>query len=854
MEEEKVDALDEVKEVEENSDYDDDGKEQPTDPASLEVGTPPLTPAVPEPERTHMDIASPVASAQILSQGEVSETVFVESNTVIHGQEEESFSNPVTAADGLEMLTRIVENESLANESLANSPSTFTQQTTTQVIVEVSEDQPGSPEPLGDNDAEIRQSNHELDEHPEPSSKHESIDIDPGNDEVNLAALSPAFTEPLETAQENESNDTDLGNGETNLVSPSPVVTEQLESTRGTESLVTDPGTDEVNLIAPSPTSSEHHEPPTAQKIEAPTIGTFSPPLSQSFQSFQSPLEQNSSTAPVQETTFDIESQTAVGQLPTPLETQNTGIALSVGSPFASPTDTQPVDQQVFELQDIEVLPETPDDILQREALMSMDVDVGDEEEVITSEKQQEQEPELSHEEKSPSPALSIESQFDSISPPVDSEQKYQSHRTIIIAESPVATTPYDSLMELDDELQASILEFSQPDDASSDEVSQDKDSDMQSQIAPNEITGESFMEDAEDNMSLVDSTEESHHSDHAQEAVDEAGNQVITEHNEANKMAQTNDVARAPTMPERGQEIQVEIPTNASTWPERSQSLEVEIPSRRVPSTISAQLQRNFIEEEDHHAESETLAQNDPSVHLARAANAAKRLTKSHHSSPVNENRRQTRSFNAHRSPSPDVEDASANLARASFNSQPPKEEDSYSMTAVKLSLARHLRDNLPDCTSLQILRQHLTKSLDVIAVAVMETSEPRRSKTRDFIMSFTVTDQSIGPHAVVEVRIARPHIESLPEVKCGDVVLLRNFKVTSLAKKGFGLQSKKEGSSWAVFDRENEPALIKGAPVEYGKVETDYVDLLREWFSLLDEKARDKLDTVNQEIMEKF
>ncbi|KAI0157762.1 hypothetical protein GGR57DRAFT_54191 [Xylariaceae sp. FL1272] len=794
MEEERVEVLDEVKEnEEENEHYDKEEEQDPEDPASLEVDrhAPPATHAVPEPEKIHIDISSPVASAQVLSQEEVSETVTVESKIIIYGQEEQSLSNPVTAADGLEMLTRIVE-----NESKATSPSVLTQQTTTQVTVELSEDQPLSPQPIDDNKAEVFHSDHERDE--------------------------------------------------------------QLETTGEDESIHTNLGSNDVNLVAPSPCFTEHYQPSNAQKLEAPTIGTFSPPASQSFQSL---LEESSSTAPAQEIIFDIDPQTAARQLLTPLETQITEIAPSVGSPVASPTDTQSVEQQVFGSQDGEIVQELPDDLVQHEALMSMDVDVVDEDEVITSEKQQEQEQEQerSHEEGSTSPALSVESQLDRMSPDAHSEQNDQSHRSVTSAFSPIANTSYDSLMELDDELQASILAYSQPDNASGDEVPREKDVGIRSQIDAGETIGEALMEDAEEDMSPVDSTEESRHSVHAQQASDEAGSQITMENNEAYEIAQSrNDVTSAPTMAEQRQELQVEIPTNTSIWPERSQKLEVEIPLKRVPNTISAQLQRNFIEEEDDHAESKTLAQNDPSVHLARAANAAKRSTKSHHS-PVNENRPHTRAFSAHRSPTPDVEDASANLARASFNtsfnSQPPKEEDSYTMTAVKLDLCRHLRDKLPDCVSLKVLRQHLTKSLDVIAVAVMEPSEPRRAKSgpREFIMSFTVTDHSIGPHAVVEVRISRPHLVSLPEVKSGDVVLLRNFQAISLAKKGFGLKSKKEGSSWAVFDRENEPAQIKGPPVEYGKSETHYVNQLRQWSSLLDEKARDKLETVNQKMIEK-
>ncbi|KAJ2995341.1 hypothetical protein NUW58_g1294 [Xylaria curta] len=172
--------------------------------------------------------------------------------------------------------------------------------------------------------------------------------------------------------------------------------------------------------------------------------------------------------------------------------------------------------------------------------------------------------------------------------------------------------------------------------------------------------------------------------------------------------------------------------------------------------------------------------------------------------------------------------------------------------MTAAKLQLARHLRDELPDCASLKILRQHLTKSLDVIAVAVMQPPDPQRAKAgpREYMMSFTISDYSIGPYKVAEALIYRPHKDTLPVVKYGDIVLLRNFTAVSLANKGFGLRTN-DASSWAVFDHEGEPPQIRGPPVEYSDREVLYVSYLREWFSLLDDKARERLEDANQKII---
>ncbi|KAI1215040.1 uncharacterized protein F4807DRAFT_18524 [Annulohypoxylon truncatum] len=242
-----------------------------------------------------------------------------------------------------------------------------------------------------------------------------------------------------------------------------------------------------------------------------------------------------------------------------------------------------------------------------------------------------------------------------------------------------------------------------------------------------------------------------------------------------------------------------------------------------------------------------EQVSQVDPSVQLARAANASKRQSRQHDTTKITH-------ANGKKPPVEDstalVEDPSVQLARASFNKG---EEESNSMTAAKLKLVRHLRDELPDCTSLKVLRQHLQKKLSVIAIAMMQPPDPQRAKggPREFMMSFTITDYSIGPYSVVEVYLYRPHKETLPIVKAGDVVLLRNFTVVSIHNKGYGLRTNDE-SSWAVFDQEGEPPQIKGPPVEYDEKETAYVAHLRAWFNLLDEKARAKLERANKKMID--
>ncbi|KAI5862932.1 hypothetical protein GGS23DRAFT_597236 [Durotheca rogersii] len=240
-----------------------------------------------------------------------------------------------------------------------------------------------------------------------------------------------------------------------------------------------------------------------------------------------------------------------------------------------------------------------------------------------------------------------------------------------------------------------------------------------------------------------------------------------------------------------------------------------------------------------------------DPSIRLARAANVAKQtpeqneVTSMVHPDP--------KLFPVHESSSPGAEDASVRLSRSSLSRHSQAEEEDSRMTTAKLRLVRYLRDELPDCSSLRTIQRHLQMKLETIAVAVMRPPDPRRAKggPREYMMSFTITDHSIGPYEVVEVQLYRPHKERLPIVKTGDVVLLRNFTVVALHNKGFGLRTNDE-SSWAIFDYEGEPAQIKGPPVEYGERETTYVTHMRAWFHLLDEKARAKLEDANKKIVE--
>jgi hypothetical protein len=149
-----------------------------------------------------------------------------------------------------------------------------------------------------------------------------------------------------------------------------------------------------------------------------------------------------------------------------------------------------------------------------------------------------------------------------------------------------------------------------------------------------------------------------------------------------------------------------------------------------------------------------------------------------------------------------------------------------------------------------LKVLRYHLNKKLDVLAVATTAPKEPQRAKggPRHYQITFNITDPSIAPSGVTEVQILRPYKDALPLINTGDGILLRNFTVISLKDKGFALRSDQtEASSWAVFKDDEGDAEVRGPPVEYGVVEKKYFVSLKEWFRGLDSAATAKLSRAN-------
>ncbi|KAH0425752.1 hypothetical protein CcaCcLH18_10797 [Colletotrichum camelliae] len=256
-----------------------------------------------------------------------------------------------------------------------------------------------------------------------------------------------------------------------------------------------------------------------------------------------------------------------------------------------------------------------------------------------------------------------------------------------------------------------------------------------------------------------------------------------------------------------------------------------------------------------------------DPSVKLARASIASRRSTRlSDRTTP--DSTRVTSRARSHslalRSDSPeDEDDEGVQLARAANKSPsraaakekeapatPAGDNNTTTTTAsLKSQLTKSLQD-VPDCISLKVLRNHPGRAVDVLAIATTEPPEAKRAKggPRGIMLAFNITDHSVAPTQTVPVHIFRPHRAALPVVHPGDAVLLRHFSITSMTGRGFGLRAN-DGSSWAVFERNSQDDLpqIRGPPVELSKQETSHAALLKQWYSGLDAKSMAKLDKAN-------
>ncbi|KAI0381767.1 hypothetical protein F5Y04DRAFT_254301, partial [Hypomontagnella monticulosa] len=639
---------------------------------------------------------------------------------------------------------------------------------------------------------------------PRGDGKMEDVQVDEGKEDIHASQSAVEGLEILSRAVESESNANkqaaQFGTMPVDIVdATSPDVSdlegqeedthEQTEHESHDEDMV-----DMVSTLSDAARDSQPAVIDEEKRVEAVAFAPSSPPLTHSFRS--QPVEKPDTG--LQEASITAEPRSIREQLPTPRDTQLTGevIAADILTEADESEDVSIVGHVETVVNEVSSAPEplvdtdqhvgiTADTVMQAEELPT---EASVVQRLQTPSEDIRQDTQL--DEPVVSPSLSFQTQ---VGADDTTQASFIEHTAGVVVETDVevdsqsttkvevsvATTSFISQMEVDDELQASILEYSQ---------------DL------NEVEAE-LVEEHE----MGDRSE-----DHEDEAI------LAENEDEVHTELDTEEVISRDPSPDLGTEMHKRRDTG-----------------RPVPKIAP-----------------ERTSQVDPSVQLARAANASKRNAKQHDT--VKNTRTDRKSATMLESSPPPVEDPGVQLARASLSNKPQEEEESSSMTAAKLKVVRYLRDELPDCTPLKILRQHLKEKLDVIAVAMMQPPDPQRAKggPREYMMSFTITDHSIGPFSVAEVQLYRPHKETLPIVKAGDVVLLRNFTAISLQNKGFGLRTNDE-SSWAVFDHEDQPAQIKGPPVEYGEKETNFVAHLRAWFHLLDEKAMVKLERANKKIV---
>ncbi|KKY30109.1 putative 3-dehydroshikimate dehydratase [Diaporthe ampelina] len=241
--------------------------------------------------------------------------------------------------------------------------------------------------------------------------------------------------------------------------------------------------------------------------------------------------------------------------------------------------------------------------------------------------------------------------------------------------------------------------------------------------------------------------------------------------------------------------------------------------------------------------------------IQLARPPRASKRGTRvpSDQSPSPRTTRSQTMSFQKTTSPTHEQEDM---FARAGLRSPTRRKTSATSANKAKAKndLVKRLGTEMPECAPLKDLKSYNMNTLDVVAVVTSTNTTPQRTKARQYVSSFTVSDPSTAPQGVIEVSLFRAHKDYLPVVKPGDSILLRRFTVTSLPGRGFGLRTEDE-SSWAVFNTDGEDAApqVRGPPVELSEKEKNYLVEMRAWYAALDEGAKEKLAAAVGEIVQR-
>ncbi|PWW72750.1 hypothetical protein C7212DRAFT_285780 [Tuber magnatum] len=136
----------------------------------------------------------------------------------------------------------------------------------------------------------------------------------------------------------------------------------------------------------------------------------------------------------------------------------------------------------------------------------------------------------------------------------------------------------------------------------------------------------------------------------------------------------------------------------------------------------------------------------------------------------------------------------------------------------------------------------------VDIIGVVARRKPIQRaKGGQKDFYISMRVVDSST-PYGIVATAL-RPYKEALPIVEVGDVVLLREFKISSVKRSLVATST--SNSAWAVWKNlgKERAAVVSGPPVEYGPEEEKYVEGIGRWYGSLDAGTLEDLENDSED-----
>ncbi|RPB03550.1 hypothetical protein L873DRAFT_1669908 [Choiromyces venosus 120613-1] len=136
----------------------------------------------------------------------------------------------------------------------------------------------------------------------------------------------------------------------------------------------------------------------------------------------------------------------------------------------------------------------------------------------------------------------------------------------------------------------------------------------------------------------------------------------------------------------------------------------------------------------------------------------------------------------------------------------------------------------------------------VDIIGVVARRKPIQRaKGGQKDFYISMRLVDSST-PYGITATAL-RPYKEALPIVEVGDVVLLREFKISSVKRSLVATST--SNSAWAVWKNlgKERAAVVSGPPVEYGPEEEKYVEGIGKWYGSLDAGTREDLENDSED-----